>query len=121
MNQSEKPADSILETVLKNPALLSMLTSVAAKFSGGLLPFADQENREDKEEEVKKEEALAKESVAVSNDTVKKADQNGRGRMEKHKKLIEALMLYVDEDKRPRLVMVLKLLDLLEFAEGLGG
>ena len=41
--------------------------------------------------------------------------------MGKHKKLVEALMLYVGEEKRPKLELVLKILDIVELAEGLRG
>ena len=41
--------------------------------------------------------------------------------MQKHQKLIEALMLYVEDDKRQKLELVLKLLDVLAFAGTLRG
>ena len=115
--------DSILQNVMANPALLSTVLSMAGKMSESLGLFSKGSSKEPPsdalpviagEEEEKKD---GKEDKEVFSDD----REPNRPRMTKHKKLVEALMLYVSEDRRPKLELVLKILDIVELAEGLRG
>ena len=97
--------DNLLGIFKENPELLSGVMSMAGKLAGGLGNLSHSEpSSED-----------APLLPVPSEKGQKKAE------MHKHKKLIEALMLYVSEEKRPKLEMVLKMLEIVELAESLRG
>lgn len=122
MADSGNHVDSILQNVMANPALLSTVLSMAGKMSESLGLFSKGSSKEPPSEALpviagEEEKKDGKEEKEVFSD-----DREAKGaRMTKHKKLVEALMLYVSEDRRPKLELVLRILDIVELAEGLRG
>jgi len=112
MEEAIHRAENILENVLSNPELLSGILSMAGKLSAGLNLFS---SKEAPAEEKAPLPPPAKQSE-VRDESIKEPS-----RMQKHQKLIEALMLYVEDDKRQKLELMLKLLDVLAFAGTLRG
>ncbi len=102
----------ILGTFLKNPEMLSGILSLAGNLSKSMSLFSPPS-----EESFAEEEPIE----AVSDEERVPQDKVSDGMMNKHKKLVEALMGYVGEDKRPKLELVLKILDIVSLAEGLRG
>ena len=96
--------ENVLGNLMANPELLSGVLSMAGKLAQNLTP--------PQKEEPQVVEALLPEP---------QAQHTKRHEMHKHKKLVEALMLYVGEEKRPKLEMVLKILEIVELAESLRG
>lgn len=96
--------DGLLSSLMTNPELLGSVLSMAGKLSEGISSLSKSESEPPKEENALLPAPLAKKSD-----------------MHKHKKLVEALMLYVGEEKRPKLELVLKILEIVELAEGLRG
>ncbi|MBQ7364938.1 MAG: hypothetical protein IJW46_05015 [Clostridia bacterium] len=119
MAESSWTIDSILQNVMANPELLSSVLSMAGKLSEGFSLFS---GKDDQEKGEKEEDTRA---VMGTNDEPdmplkREVRENKReSHMKKHKKLVEALMLYVDGDRRGKFELVLKLLDILELAEEL--
>ncbi len=101
--------DGILGNLMANPELLSSVLSMAGKLAEGFSGVA------------KSESAPPEEAAALLPAPSSAVSHGKRGDMHKHKKLVEALMLYVSEDKRPKLEMVLKILEIVELAEELRG
>lgn len=100
--------DKLFSNLLSNPELLSGVMSMAGKLTEGLSLFP-------------KAEGTPAEDKAVSSNLPVPREGGRRSEMTRHKKLVEALMLYVGEEKRPKLELVLKILDIVELAEGLRG
>lgn len=103
--------DGILSNLMENPELVSSVLSMAGRLAEGFSRSAGA-SPPSKEEPTEQAAALL---PAPSSSQGKRSD------MHKHKKLVEALMLYVGEEKRPKLEMVLKILEIVELAEGLRG
>ena len=104
--------DGILQNVMQNPEMLKSAMDLASRFSAGgglssLLSLGGQEVSSDKKEMPAEREALA---VSPRGEVVKAND------MQRHRKLIEALSLYVSEDKRDLFDLILKLFDIIEIA-----
>ena len=106
--ESSFQLDGLLSGLLSNPELLSSVLSMAGKLAEGFSGA------------VKSESAPVEEAAALL-PAPSAALSRSKHDMHKHKKLVEALMLYVSEDKRPKLEMVLKILEIVELAEGLRG
>lgn len=103
--------DGILQSVLQNPEMLKSAIELAGKLSeGDGLSSLFSPKTEEPTEEVKAE---AVESHAV----IAKAETRKSGDMWRHRKLLEALSLYVSEDKRDKFELILKLFDFIELAE----
>lgn len=106
--------DGILQSVMQNPEMLKSAMELAGKLSegGGLssllslggsdTPAEQQEAPEEKEAEQTLAIAPAKSEKKVQND------------MWRHRKLIEALSLYVSDDKRDLFDLIIKLFDIVE-------
>lgn len=107
--ESSFQLEGLLGNLMANPELLNSVLSIAGKLAEGLTGFA-------KNEEPPSEEAPPLLPAPSPCDAPHK-----KGDMHKHKKLVEALMLYVSEEKRPKLEMVLKILEIVELAEALRG
>ena len=100
--------EGLLSNLMTNPELLSKVLSMAGKLAEGVSGFNVNQGA-DTPPSVEKSELLP-------------APVEGkRSDMHKHKKLVEALMLYVSEEKRPKLEMILKILEIVELAEALRG
>ena len=106
--ESSFQLDGILSSLAANPELLTSVLSMAGRLAGSFSASSA------KEEEPSDTEAAALLPAPSS-------AERRRGDMHKHKKLVEALMLYVSEEKRPRLEMILKILEIVELAEELRG
>ena len=98
--------DGILQSVLQNPEMLQSAMALAGKLSedGALSSLFSP-----------KEEVVAEETRAV----VAKREGKKPNDMWRHRKLLEALSLYVSEDKRDTFDLLLKLFDLVELAGNL--
>lgn len=106
--------DGILQSVMQNPEMLKSAMALAGKLSeGGALSalFSPQEDAE-AEETV----ALAQVPPAKSEAPPAKGDVRKRDDLWRHRKLLEALSLYVSEDKRDKFDLLLRLFDLVELA-----
>lgn len=106
--------ENLFSNLMANPELLSGVLSMAGKLTQGLGLF----QKEEGQNETAAERASAVETAALP---APSESRPRRHEMGKHKKLVEALMLYVGEEKRPKLELVLKILDIVELAEGLRG
>ena len=98
--------DGILQSVMQNPEMLKSAMELATKFSssGGLSSLLSLGG---KEEAPAEQEALA---------ITPRSEVKSQNDMWRHRKLIEALSLYVSEDKRDLFDLVLKLFDIMEIA-----
>jgi len=98
--------DGILQSVMQNPDMLKSAMELATKLSdgGGLASLFSQ--KEDSPAEPKAEETLA--IAPIRNEGRKQND------MWRHRKLLEALSLYVNDDKRDLFDLSLKLFDIVE-------
>ena len=106
--ESNFQLDGLLSSLVSNPELLSGVLSMAGKLAEGVSGFNG--NKETEASPSVEKKALLPAAV-----------EGKRGDMHKHKKLVEALMLYVSEEKRPKLEMILKILEIVELAEALRG
>lgn len=105
--------DRILQNVMQNPEMLKGALDLAGKLSSsGALSslFSSQEKEEPAPETEKKSTTQA---------VVAKPKGKPSADLWRHRKLIEALSLYVSEDKREKFELVLKLFDLMELAGNL--
>lgn len=108
MDRKELNLDGILQSVMQNPEMLKSAMELAGKLSesGGLSSlFAP---KEEAHVSVKSEESMA---LAPVTSEVRRAND-----MQRHRKLIEALSLYVSEEKRDMFDLILKLFDIMELA-----
>ena len=98
--------DGILQSVMQNPEMLKGVMELAGKLSanGSLSSLLSSDKEEAAPEETESLAVVAKPEVKKTND------------MARHRKLLEALSLYVSEDKREKFELLLKLFDLMEFA-----
>ncbi len=106
MDGKELNLDGILQNVMQNPEMLKSAMELAGKLSegGGLSSLFAQ--KEDSPAEKAAEETLA---VAPVRSEVRKPSD-----MWRHRKLLEALSLYVSDDKRDLFDLILKLFDIVE-------
>ena len=107
--------DGILQSVLQNPEMLKSAMELATKLSAGgglssLLSLGGAEPAAEAETESPKAAVEASRALAPKNEMRKQSD------MWRHKKLLEALSLYVREDKRDLFDLILKLMDIVELA-----
>ncbi len=109
MDEKALNLDGILQSVMQNPEMLKSAMELAGKLSqsGSLTSLFPQ-----KEEEAPAE-PKAKETVALA---PAKSEVRKQSDMWRHRKLLEALSLYVSEDKRDKFELILKLFDLMELA-----
>ena len=106
--ESNFQLDGLLSSLVSNPELLSGVLSMAGKLAEGVSGFNVNKG--------------ADTPPSVEKPSLLPAPVEGkRSDMHKHKKLVEALMLYVSEEKRPKLEMILKILEIVELAETLRG
>lgn len=129
MDGSALNLDGILSTVLSNPEMMKSALELAkglsqnggtqALFGSGSRTTDAREDREDNEKQNDKTHAVGNDREVLSllpqGEAVRKKQQTGR-----HRKLLEALSLYMDEGKRDKLELVIRLLDLMEFAGNMG-
>jgi len=106
--ESSFQLEGLLGNLMANPELLSSVLSMAGKLAEGFSSAPKSEN-------------TPSEAAALLPAPSSSASHGKRGDIHKHKKLVEALMLYVSEEKRPKLEMVLKILEIVELAEELRG
>lgn len=106
MDGTELNLDGILQSVMQNPEMLKSAMELATKLSdsGGLSSLFSQKEEAPAEKEA--EETLA---VAPIRSEVRKPSD-----MRRHRKLLEALSLYVSDDKRDLFDLILKLFDIVE-------
>ena len=112
--ESSFSLDGILSDFMAKPELVSSVLSMAGKLAEGFSAMSAAPSGENAPTSSQKASALLPAPSESS-------PSHHRGDMHKHKKLVEALMLYVSEEKRPKLEMVLKILEIVELAEGLRG
>ena len=98
--------DGILQSVMQNPEMLKSAMELATKLSssGGLSSLLSLGNKE--------EAPAEQETLAIT----PRSEVKPQNDMWRHRKLIEALSLYVSEDKRDLFDLVLKLFDIMEIA-----
>lgn len=115
MDEKALNLDGILQSVMQNPEMLKSAMELAGKLSesGSLSSlFSPQEKNSPKEEEEPAEtEAEQTVALAPTRSGVRKPND-----MWRHRKLLEALSLYVSEDKRDKFELLLKLFDIMELA-----
>ena len=101
--------DGILQSVMQNPEMLKSAMTLAGKLSesGSLSALFSSK------EEENSEKAEAEETVALA---PAKGELRRRDDLWRHRKLLEALSLYVSEDKREKFDLLLRLFDLVELA-----
>ena len=107
--------EGILQGVLANPKLLTGAMELAAKLTAPTdspppaETFASARGGETG--------ALTYEKAVPASS---QGERRGKGDMKRHKKLLEALALYVSEDKRDKIELMIKALELFELAESMG-
>ncbi|MBQ4121391.1 MAG: hypothetical protein IJD35_05185 [Clostridia bacterium] len=121
MDEKALNLDGILQSVMQNPEMLKSAMELAGKLSesGSLSSlFSPQEknspaekNSPKEEEEPAETEAEQTVALAPTRSGVRKPND-----MWRHRKLLEALSLYVSEDKRDKFELLLKLFDIMELA-----
>ena len=118
MDAQKMNFDGILQSVMQNPEMLKGALSLAQTLSssGALNGLFSQSDAEEAPKEAPKETPTIQSEepracVAVSG-------ANHRKDTMRHRKLIEALCLYVSEEKREKLGLLLRLLEWMELAEG---
>lgn len=119
--ESSFQLEGILGNLVSNPELLSSVLSMAGKLAEGFSSASKSESAEGFSSAPKSEGAAGDEVKALLPAPASATPHSKKGDMHKHKKLVEALMLYVREEKRPKLEMVLKILEIVELAEELRG
>ena len=106
MDGKELNLDGILQSVMQNPEMLKSAMELVGKLSegGGLSSLFSQKEAPPAEKE-------AEETLAV---TPVRSEARKSGDMWRHRKLLEALSLYVSDDKRDLFDLILKLFDIVE-------
>lgn len=113
--------DKLLQNVLNNPEMLKNAVELAGKLSeNGALSslFGDLKKESPPKTEVTQEK---KDETPPSDSAVLPTEGDGSKRdISRHRKLLQALELYVSDDKRDKLELVIRLLDLWELASRMG-
>ncbi len=116
----------ILKSVMENPETLKEAMGLAAKLSqSGLFEgvFSGKEEFGEKEDiesdKIKKDDA-SEEGGYTELAFKSQYKKQGQGDISKHKKLLEAICLYVSDDKKEKIGLVIKILDVLESAKKIG-
>lgn len=101
--------DGILQNIMQDPKLLQSAMALAKGLSGSV-------GEQSFEEKPTEEKTAAKELIPRE----KEVSGGQKHNLHRQRKLLEALCLYVDERKRGKLEIILRLLDLVEFAKQTG-
>lgn len=129
-NGASPDFDKLIQNVMSHPEMLKSAFEIAGKLSeNGALGslFAGLNNTSSSENNAftppngdAAEEKAGEEAASVSAASPIPAKGAGKKDMTRHRKLLEALELYVSDDKRDKLELVIRLLDLWELAGNLG-
>lgn len=122
--------DRMLQNLMSNPEMLKTAFEMAGKLSesgalGSLLSGLGSSGGTPEEKappagNSPAAEASAEAGAEASTPVLPASKEHRRRDMSRHRKLLEALELYVSEDKRDKLELVIRLLDIVELAGRMG-
>ncbi len=132
MDSSSLNIDGILESVLSNPEMLrgAMTLAKSLASSGAFSATKAGESEKERAYDGATESDNGRELLSGTylgdmppSKSLSSVHEDAKGRKEsqkpadtRHRKLLEALALYMDEEKRGKMELIIRLLDLLELA-----